>query len=174
MIMLLNDFKRNLFQDTSLILNGCGLTTAPILLTINDDQGIFDAMFMVNQNDYDVFRLSKSNPELYLLALASRILGVGICVASYQKSAGEGANEFSDEDMRNLKKEFNSMDTYKLGLTTLEIGPASKKKDSIDKAMIMILDRAKMMYPNLDKDLIFLKEYLRIVYYAGITLGTYK
>lgn len=166
------DFGRDLTSEAAIVLNTLKFTKdSPFLLTIKEDQGILEGLTYSHLNNPQLIILGKQNPDLYLTIIGSHLLGVGVYVAACQKKFGKSANEFGQNEMFEIRDAFNSMDVYELGLKMLEVDVNSNQKKAIDNAIVLIKDAAKKLYPNLKSEEEYLKEYMRVFYYVGVTLA---
>ena len=99
-INTVNGLYKDLAQHTAILLTKMGVTEQPILLSVEDDSGIFEGTSRKHLSNPAITGYWKISPDIYIKLCGMHMLGSGMYVCYMQDKLKKSAADFSLEEVK--------------------------------------------------------------------------
>ena len=162
---------KDLSQHTAILLTKMGVTGQPILLSVEDDSGIFEGTSRNHLSNPAITGYWKISPDIYIKLCGMHMLGSGMYVCYMQEKLKKSAADFTLEEVKFIARAWESKDAYELALNTFGIPLQSQQKASLDQIYVYGLGAYKLSVVKELSKADNLRAYMKVMYDAGFTVA---
>ena len=163
--------ERDVTQEVALSIYSLKITDEPILKFFYDDKGIPDAIYLSHINDPNLdLILQAEGEDSYLIILSCHALGAGAYITLCQEKYNKPVSEFSEKEHEEIALEIRQTDVYELAIKGLGFSVDGNNKKCLDKIALDGVNAYKQAAGNKTLDKENLRDFMRVMFNAGITI----
>ena len=157
-------------KEISLFMYNLGIIKEPSLSFFENDNGIFNRLFLEHIEDPQVLALKTISDEVYLRVAGMHAFGAGAYVSAKEIELNCPVSEFSKEEIENIFKDFDEKDAYELALEKLGIPIESGNKKVLDRVIVIGIKEAKQIAGEKATEPENLKAFMQVLFNAGTSM----
>ena len=142
----------------------------PELKSFADDKGILNNFVTQHTTDREILNLKKDSKFTYMFVCGMHAFGAGIYAAFYQTKLKKALNDFTAEEIEAVEKDLFGADAYELGLSAMGLDVNSNNKKVFDQIIMTAIKSAMNCAGEEAAEAEGMKELMKVLYNAGITV----
>ena len=143
---------------------------APELKSFADDKGILENFVKQHTTDREILNLKKDSKFTYMYVCGMHAFGAGIYAAFYQTKLKKALNDFTAEEIATVENDLYGTDAYELGLSGMGLDANSNNKKVFDQIIMTAIKSAMQCAGEETAEPEGMKELMKVLYNAGITV----